>query len=61
MTVDLTQIAASQSSDSEIQELRSKAAKHPLVDVTRVQYVIENELLFHSVPDSRPEAPAGYT
>lgn len=53
LPVDLTQIAASQSSDSEIQELISKSGKHSSVDVTRVQYVLENGLLFRSVPDGK--------
>ncbi len=53
LPVDLTQIAASQNSDDEIQDLMAKAVNQTLLDVTRVQYVIENRMLFRSVPDGK--------
>ncbi len=42
LPVDLTQIAASQNGDDEIQDLMAKAVNQTSLDVTRVQYVIEN-------------------
>lgn len=52
LPVDLSQIATAQQHDDEVQDLVTKAGKQTL-DVARVHYVLENGLLFRSVPDGK--------
>lgn len=49
--VDLTQIATEQQKDVEVQELIKKASLQVNHDISRVHYVMQNGILFRSVPD----------
>ncbi len=53
MPVDLTQIAISQSNDSEVQELIAKAGNQTIPDASRIHYVVRNGFVFRSVPDGQ--------
>lgn len=51
LPVDLSSVSEAQRKDPEIQELILKVISQPAQDISRVHYLIENELLFQSVPN----------
>lgn len=53
LPTDLSQIAVEQNKDTECQEITVKAKDQNTTDLMRTHYVVKNNILFRSVPDSK--------